>query len=194
MTDKKIGVRERILRTAMELFYVQGIQNTGINQIIEEAGIAKGSLYRHFASKNDLIRACLEEYDKYIHRTLMEIVSTTYNFTEFSNEWVNFMVRDYSKRYRGCPISESAYHIEESNTEIHEMIRGLFDKYRALLSQIFSRMKKSGLLRQNTDTDLLAQRIILLYEGALAMYRMTRDMKIIEDLRELMPAVYSQMS
>ena len=47
--------KERILSTASRLFYEQGFQATGINQIIEEAGIAKASLYQHFKSKDDLL-------------------------------------------------------------------------------------------------------------------------------------------
>ncbi len=178
----------------MKLFYEQGIQNTGINQIIREADIAKGSLYRHFSSKDELVKECLAEFEKYIHSTLMEVVSTTYNFKEFSEQWVKFMIRDFGSIYRGCPIAESAYHIEDSNMEIQKQIEEIFTKYQEILSQIFGRMKKSGLLSENTDTDLLARRIIHLYEGALAMYRMTRDMKYIEDLKELMPAVYQYMS
>ncbi len=38
------SVRERILQTAMKLFYSQGIKSTGINQIIEESKVAKASL------------------------------------------------------------------------------------------------------------------------------------------------------
>lgn len=47
------NVRENILSTAADLFYKQGYNSTGINQIIDEADIARGSLYNHFKSKND---------------------------------------------------------------------------------------------------------------------------------------------
>lgn len=48
------SVRDQIITTATRLFLVQGYNQTGINQIIEEAGIAKASLYYHFPSKEDL--------------------------------------------------------------------------------------------------------------------------------------------
>ncbi len=57
--NEKEKVRERIIRVASELFYKQGYNSTGINQIIAEADIAIGSLYNHFASKNDLLQAYL---------------------------------------------------------------------------------------------------------------------------------------
>src|SRR3954464_2747227 len=58
---RKQPVRESIMRTVARLFYQRGYSNTGINQIVEEAGIAKSSLYQHFPSKEDLLIAYLEE-------------------------------------------------------------------------------------------------------------------------------------
>lgn len=52
--------RERILLTAHELFYRDGIRATGIDKVIAESHVSKVTFYRHFPSKNDLIRAFLE--------------------------------------------------------------------------------------------------------------------------------------
>ncbi|MEA2398841.1 MAG: hypothetical protein QOK25_2397 [Thermoleophilaceae bacterium] len=52
--------RERILRTSYNLFCRGGIHGTGIDRIVADAGVAKATLYRHFASKDDLVRAVLE--------------------------------------------------------------------------------------------------------------------------------------
>lgn len=54
------SARERILDTAARLFYQDGLRATGIDKIIAESGVAKMSLYRHFASKNELIAAFLD--------------------------------------------------------------------------------------------------------------------------------------
>ena len=53
--------KQRILEKAEELFYKQGYQATGINQIIAESGVAKASFYAHFPSKDDLCLAYLRE-------------------------------------------------------------------------------------------------------------------------------------
>jgi AcrR family transcriptional regulator len=52
--------RERILMTAHDLFYREGIRCTGIDRIIAESGVAKVTFYRHFVSKDALVRAFLE--------------------------------------------------------------------------------------------------------------------------------------
>ncbi len=52
-------VRDRILRTASTLFYQRGVRAVGVDLVVEEAGVAKTSLYRHFRTKDDLIAAFL---------------------------------------------------------------------------------------------------------------------------------------
>jgi AcrR family transcriptional regulator len=57
-------VRDRILRTASELFYKRGVRAVGVDLVVEEAGVAKTSLYRHFRTKDDLIAAFLAREDE----------------------------------------------------------------------------------------------------------------------------------
>ena len=52
--------RDRILLAAHDLFYRDGVRATGIDRVIAESGVAKLTFYRHFPSKNDLIRAYLD--------------------------------------------------------------------------------------------------------------------------------------
>ncbi len=52
--------RRRILETAYELFARRGIRDVGVDEVIDRAGVAKATLYRHFPSKDDLVLAFLE--------------------------------------------------------------------------------------------------------------------------------------
>jgi AcrR family transcriptional regulator len=54
------AARERILATAYDLFSHRGIRDVGIGEVIENASIAKATLYRHFPSKDDLVIAFLD--------------------------------------------------------------------------------------------------------------------------------------
>ncbi|HSZ38021.1 MAG TPA: helix-turn-helix domain-containing protein [Acidimicrobiales bacterium] len=51
---------ERLLETAYELFSVRGVRDVGVDELVERAGVAKATLYRHFASKDELILAFLQ--------------------------------------------------------------------------------------------------------------------------------------
>lgn len=58
------GPRERVLDTAYELFSRRGVRDVGIDELIERAGVAKATLYRHFPSKDDLVAAFLERREQ----------------------------------------------------------------------------------------------------------------------------------
>lgn len=55
--------RDRVLRAAGDLFYEHGFHAVGVDLIIERAGVAKATMYRHFPTKDDLIAACLDVAD-----------------------------------------------------------------------------------------------------------------------------------
>ena len=58
--DRTSAVRDRILETTYELFAHRGVRDVGINEVVERAGVTKATLYRHFASKDELVVAFLE--------------------------------------------------------------------------------------------------------------------------------------
>src|SRR5258706_5871587 len=58
------GARERILEAAYELFSRQGIRAVGIDAIVASSGVARMTLYRHFASKDALVLAFLERREE----------------------------------------------------------------------------------------------------------------------------------
>lgn len=58
-TETGTSARERILDASYELFSQRGIRSVGVNEVIERAGVATATLYRHFPSKDELVLAFL---------------------------------------------------------------------------------------------------------------------------------------
>ncbi|MFV2171907.1 TetR/AcrR family transcriptional regulator [Actinomadura sp. LOL_016] len=71
-TTAREPARDRILRSAAELFYAHGIRGVGIDRIIADSGVAKATLYAHFRSKDDLVLAFLHQADAKWRRMLRE--------------------------------------------------------------------------------------------------------------------------
>ena len=59
-TSARSSARERLLAAADELFYADGVHTVGIDRVIEQAGVAKATLYSAFGSKDELIRCYLQ--------------------------------------------------------------------------------------------------------------------------------------
>jgi len=60
---RKTNTEQRILDTAAELFYRNGLRGVGVDQVIAEAGVAKSTLYAHFRTKDELVAAYLRQTD-----------------------------------------------------------------------------------------------------------------------------------
>lgn len=101
-TPKKrnLPARERILLTAHDLFYGEGIRATGIDRVIAESGVTKVTFYRHFPSKSDLVR----EYLEYRHRYWMDwFIVAVRRHGGGARAILPTMAEWFSdKRFRGC--------------------------------------------------------------------------------------------
>jgi AcrR family transcriptional regulator len=98
--------RQRILNAAYELFSRRGIRGVGTEEVIQRAGVAKATLYRHFATKDDLVLAVLQRREEIWTHGLIEAQSRERGDTseeqllaifDVMHDW--FQLRD---GYEGC--------------------------------------------------------------------------------------------
>jgi AcrR family transcriptional regulator len=64
LASTPVGARDRILSSAYELFARHGVRAVGVDEVIKRAEVAKATLYRHFASKDDLVLAFLQQREQ----------------------------------------------------------------------------------------------------------------------------------
>src|SRR3954463_1350576 len=72
---RRSAARQRILETADRLFYDEGIHAVGIQRVIAEASVTRVTLYRHFASKEDLIAAYLQRRAAHDHQQVDGVIA-----------------------------------------------------------------------------------------------------------------------
>jgi AcrR family transcriptional regulator len=113
--------RERILITAHDLFYSNGIRATGIDKIIAESSVTKVTFYRHFPSKADLIIAFLN----YRHELWINWFSEALN--EYGNS-VEAIVAALSvwfenEQYRGCAFINALTEMAETMPEVAQIAK-----------------------------------------------------------------------
>jgi len=183
---KRESVRNRILQTSMKLFYSQGVNSTGINQIIEEAKVAKASFYTYFPSKRDLIRECIVEYDKIIRNQMVSVVQESVSFNDFVKKWIVVIKRNFQLIYRGCPIAESGFQIDSDETEMMDLMKEILHGWENLVCEFLKGMIKNNKLPETMDVDQVSRRMVLLYEGAATMWRITNEEDYLDDLEYLM--------
>ena len=155
---------QQILATASQLFYQKGIQNVGINEIIATSGVAKRTLYRHFASKNDLIEAVMKHratewlgwFETAVQdrgNTAKERLLATFDVLR---EWYA------SPDFRGCPFINAVLEIADSSHPAHEVSIGVRESIRMQIKQL---AEQSGV----EDSESFSQQYLLLIGGASLM-------------------------
>jgi AcrR family transcriptional regulator len=131
MTSREVGVgvaqpprsaRARILETAYDLFAQDGVRAVGIDRIIAEAKIAKATLYRHFASKEDLILAFLDLREQRWTRDWLEAETERIARRPQERALAVFDVLDgwfHRDDYEGCSFIKTLLEIRDSDSAIH---------------------------------------------------------------------------
>src|SRR6202049_3364385 len=104
---EKIDMKERILRTADRLFYLQGIRAIGVDTIAAEIGISKRTLYNHFLSKDELIVAYLSR--RFRSATNSDLAPAEQILGAFDRVDRSFA----SSAFRGCPFVNAVAELSE---------------------------------------------------------------------------------
>lgn len=163
------GARDRLLAAASHLFYEEGYLATGINRLIEEAGVAKASFYQHFASKEELCSV----YLAVSHERLIQSLERELNRHDEPRDRVlavfDFLERlKEESRYRGCPFLNIMAEISSADSPLRAQALRHYDVLRAIVRQVveaFAKADRPDLAE--SETVQLGESLVLLFEGAL---------------------------
>ena len=162
------SARERLLAAANELFYNEGVHTVGIDRVIEQAGVAKASLYNTFGSKDELVRAYLETRHASVAQRITQAVERYDTPRErllavFEGQGELFAQPDY----RGCAFARAS--AESHPGDLVEQAAEAYRRWvRALLTELAA---QAGV----PEPEVLARQLHLLYDGSGQSARMDHD-------------------
>jgi AcrR family transcriptional regulator len=164
-----LSARDRILATALRLFYRDGIRATGIDRIIAESGVAKMSLYRHFPSKADLVRAFLAARHDYWMGSFTEAVER--RFARDGLAAIAGALSDWFAEgdFRGCAFINT---VAESGTDFPSAV----EHKRALEAYIRGLAERLSL----PAPALVAAKAMILIEGTIVRAQMGQTAGLAE--------------
>jgi len=180
---KESAVRTRILDVASRLFYQQGYNLTGINQIIEEAEIARGSLYNHFDSKTDLLIAYLNEAEEVWFREMEDFVAPISGPREKLLALFDYRIaRQVKLSYGGCQFLKICSEVSREDHQIFEIVGNQKSRFKAYISDLVKDLHDRE--ASTLDPDLLSNTLFLLIEGASAVGGVYKNSECMENAKE----------
>ncbi|MCA2002211.1 MAG: TetR/AcrR family transcriptional regulator, partial [Chloroflexi bacterium] len=98
MTNSETGLREEILKTAMQMFIQQGYHGLAMRQISEAVGVSKAALYYYFKDKEELFLAVLNDYLEEMEKAIDAINAEAQSSAEQIRRFVTLVLRQPSER------------------------------------------------------------------------------------------------
>ena len=175
------ATRDRIVMTAMELFYVKGFHSTSIADILSRSQVHSGSLYHFFPGKQDVLVAVLEWYRDGIKENLLDIAWVGVEdpiekiFALLGGYRTGLVTSDFQY---GCPIGNLALEISEPDPRIRDLLDINFRNWIAAVEQCL--VDAGNRLPESTDRHALAEFILTTMEGAIMQARTARDIAIFD--------------
>ncbi len=177
-----LSARDKILLKAHELFYRDGIRATGIDRIIKEAGVTKVTFYRHYPSKDDLIRAYLE----YRHASWMAWFTAASERHRRPFGDVYAVILDVlaewfeSEAFRGCAFINATVEFDSDLPRLREIIqRHKTEMAEALVAQL-----------RGTALDGKALAVAMAIDGAIVLTQIEgQSSRALKGLGEILVAL-----
>lgn len=177
--------KEHLVETAVKLFGREGFHATGIDRILQEAGVARMTLYKHFPSKDDLILAALRRRDEQFRAwfksaiekrggTPAERLLASFDALE---EW--FEGKAFSGiPFTGCAFINASAEYSETQHPVHQVAA----EHKRLIMEYLRLLASSSGAR---DPDELAWEIALLHEGAIVTAQVSGDEKAASGAKQI---------
>jgi len=173
--------RERIIRTAADLFHKQGARATSPDEIIEASRTGKGQFYYYFGSKEGLVHQVLQTYLEEI-KTNSSRVNYEINSWKDLEKWFTAQI-DSQKEYqmtRGCPFGTLGNEVTDGDELVRQDLSLIFEVIKNKLAAFFVKEKATGRLAKRADPEHPADFCIAAMQGAMLMGKIKRSSQTVE--------------
>lgn len=169
---EKKGAKERIVEAASHLFYFEGYNQTGINQILKESGASKDSMYRHFNSKEDIAVTYLKGRHVMWMGNLMNYIKSKETNKEklvasfdYLNDWLKEV------EFRGCGFQNIICDLPKDQQKINDQVVLHKNELRELIHDLL----KSETEYTTREAEELGDEILVLMEGAIILSQIQKN-------------------
>lgn len=179
------STRQRLVDSAKRRFYRDGFRNAGLEAVLADVGISKAAFYKHFASKEDLMVAVLEDVDRFLQQQFREMVrerggrSARGQLGALLDVVEEIMSAD---DFHGCIFVNAVMEFPLAHDPAHEAAAR---HKRALEDFVYALGERAGA----ADPGALAAELCLIIEGAYVTRSVTGDAGSLETARRLVDQV-----
>jgi len=181
MQRAPLKTRDRLIVTAMRLFWEKGYNSTSVADVLHAAGVNSGSLYHFFPGKQDLLVAVL---DAYLHGIDEMLLAPAWKGVTDPIQKVYALLAQYRRSIvetdcvYGCPIGSLALEIHEPDPAVQSALSANFDGWVKAIERCFD--EAGARLPKRVDRRALAEFVLTTMEGGVMQSRTHRDVRYFD--------------
>lgn len=174
--------KHQILNAAEEVFTHKGIDDARMEDIADETGLSKGTLYLYFKSKDDLILAILDRIFQFEFRQLENLNTEDMSATDALWKLTELLIKDILRLLRLIPIVYEFLALAFRNKYVQQVLKKYVNRYLDILVPIIQRGIDSGEFRP-VDAREVAIAAGAIMEGTLLLW--VYDKSIVDPERHI---------
>ncbi len=191
MQTKGEQTRDRILTETTRLILQKGLGATSVSDVLAASGVKKGSLYFHFASKEEIGLAVLARAKK----RFLTFLDASLTGPTPGAMLDNFFSRAFANHHQagfvgGCIFGNTALEASDSCDSFTAVVDEVFEEWTGRLQQVIEAAQTAGQVRSDLPAQMLACHVVAAVEGGIMLSRLKKDglplKNCLESLRALL--------
>ncbi|MCL3779380.1 TetR family transcriptional regulator [Prolixibacteraceae bacterium JC049] len=179
----KTDTKQKILEVGARIIHQKGYSATGIQEVLNEAGVPKGSFYFYFKNKEDFGLQVLDCFFNFFKSNLLQFVLDESKphikrIELFLTEFLHFFTNGDFKG--GCPIGNLSLELADINENFRTHLKHIMDESSLLLAQQIKLAQEKNEINNLSDAKDLADFIFFSWEGMIMQMKVTQDTTPLE--------------
>jgi TetR/AcrR family transcriptional repressor of nem operon len=178
----RASVREKLIESAVDVFHARGFNGSSVQDIVEAAGVPKGSFYNHFDSKEALAVEVVRAYSALVGAFVVEAGAADI----FSGPGTPLeRIRAYFEAViqqnvscgvrKGCLLGNFATELAPHSSDIATTVADALGAWSAAVAKALTQAQEAGELSEDADVDALGRYLVDGYEGAATRAKLIGD-------------------
>ncbi len=182
--QKTVSTREHLLEVGLRQVRLSGYTATGVKEILQLAGVPKGSFYHHFASKEAFASELLQRYaDAEVDRIQRVLVDAKVAPLKRLRSYFEDLVttNGFGAEVSGCLLGSMSLEVAGQSEALQGQLRSLFGIWQEAIARVLREAVQRNDLSKTLKADETAEFLLNGYEGALVRMKADQSNRPIEN-------------
>lgn len=185
----KKDTKAHILEMGAQIVHQKGFYATGIQEVLNAAGVPKGSFYFYFKSKEEFGLQLIDYFSNFLLSKMDELLNAE-NVAPLDKLWnyfewfrIYFEQNDFTG---GCPIGNLAQEMGDLNDSFREKLKSVFDKMKTNIARCLEETRQQGDLHPDLDIFNLSDFIVSSWQGALLQMKVMKNTAPVRNFERIL--------